>query len=387
MSKKLNLAKLTPVLFSFFVMGFVDIVNISTNYVKQDFALNDTWANLIPLLVFFWFAVISLPTGILMGRFGRKNTVLLSAAVTTVAMLLPLLDYSFPLVLTAFALLGIGNTILQVALNPLLMNVVPADRVARSLTLGQFIKAISSFLGPIIVGVASVSFGNWKLVFPVYAAVTVLSFVWLLLIPIPEQRESAGQSSSAGRIFAMLRDRRILVYFSVIVLIVGYEVGLLTTIPKYLTERCAIPLDEGGPFAGSLYFAARTIGTFVGTIILAKVAPRRFFAMTMCFAVAGYALLLLTGVPWIIYTALFVIGLSAASVFAIAFSLAMQHDPAKANEISALMITGVAGGALVPPVMGVIADHSDQLVSLLVPFACLVYILGVAVSILRKQKA
>lgn len=125
MSKKLNLAKLTPVLFSFFVMGFVDIVNISTNYVKQDFALNDTWANLIPLLVFFWFAVISLPTGILMGRFGRKNTVLLSAAVTTVAMLLPLLDYSFPLVLTAFALLGIGNTILQVALNPLLMNVVP----------------------------------------------------------------------------------------------------------------------------------------------------------------------------------------------------------------------------------------------------------------------
>ena len=377
MSKKLNLAKLTPVLFSFFVMGFVDIVNISTNYVKQDFALNDTWANLIPLLVFFWFAVISLPTGILMGRFGRKNTVLLSAAVTTVAMLLPLLDYSFPLVLTAFALLGIGNTILQVALNPLLMNVVPADRVASSLTLGQFIKAISSFLGPIIVGVASVSFGNWKLVFPVYAAVTVLSFVWLLLIPIPEQRESAGQSSSAGRIFAMLRDRRILVYFSVIVLIVGYEVGLLTTIPKY----------EGGPFAGSLYFAARTIGTFVGTIILAKVAPRRFFAMTMCFAVAGYALLLLTGVPWIIYTALFVIGLSAASVFAIAFSLAMQHDPAKANEISALMITGVAGGALVPPVMGVIADHSDQLVSLLVPFACLVYILGVAVSILRKQKA
>ena len=242
MSKKLNLAKLTPVLFSFFVMGFVDIVNISTNYVKQDFALNDTWANLIPLLVFFWFAVISLPTGILMGRFGRKNTVLLSAAVTTVAMLLPLLDYSFPLVLTAFALLGIGNTILQVALNPLLMNVVPADRVASSLTLGQFIKAISSFLGPIIVGVASVSFGNWKLVFPVYAAVTVLSFVWLLLIPIPEQRESAGQSSSAGRIFAMLRDRRILVYFSVIVLIVGYEVGLLTTIPKYLTERCAIPL-------------------------------------------------------------------------------------------------------------------------------------------------
>ena len=224
MSKKLNLAKLTPVLFSFFVMGFVDIVNISTNYVKQDFALNDTWANLIPLLVFFWFAVISLPTGILMGRFGRKNTVLLSAAVTTVAMLLPLLDYSFPLVLTAFALLGIGNTILQVALNPLLMNVVPADRVASSLTLGQFIKAISSFLGPIIVGVASVSFGNWKLVFPVYAAVTVLSFVWLLLIPIPEQRESAGQSSSAGRIFAMLRDRRILVYFSVIVLIVGYEV-------------------------------------------------------------------------------------------------------------------------------------------------------------------
>lgn len=383
---KTNLAKLLPVLLSFFVMGFVDIVTIATSYVKQDFALSDTWANLLPLLVFFWFAAISIPTGILMGRLGRKNTVLLSAVITTVGMLLPLVDYTFPIVLTAFALLGAGNTILQVSLNPLLMSVVPLDKFTSNLTFGQFIKAICSSLGPIIVGVASAKFGNWQLIFPIYAVITAVSFVWLLMVPIAEVKEDTEKSSSSGRIFAMLKDKQILIYFSVILLIVGYEVGLMTAMPKYLLERCHMPLDQGG-LANSLYFAARTIGMFLGTFILARVAAKRFFVVTMVLAVAGYVLMMSTGVTWIIYAGLFVVGLAAANVFAIAFSLAMQHDPSKANEISALMITGVAGGALVAPVMGVIADASNQFVSLVVPFACLVYILGVALLMSRKKTA
>ena len=80
---KSKVYQLMPVLFAFFVMGFVDVVGISTSYVKNDFTLSDTLANLLPMMVFLWFAVCSLPTGLLMGRIGRKKTVLLSSLVTS----------------------------------------------------------------------------------------------------------------------------------------------------------------------------------------------------------------------------------------------------------------------------------------------------------------
>ena len=112
----------TPVIavfFGFFIMGFVDVVGIATNYVKIDFDLSNSLANTLPMIVFLWFALFSIPAGILMGKIGRKKTVLISLSITTFAMIIPFVIYSFAFVLVAFALLGISNTILQVSLNPL----------------------------------------------------------------------------------------------------------------------------------------------------------------------------------------------------------------------------------------------------------------------------
>lgn len=136
-------------------------------------------ANLLPMMVFLWFAVFSVPTGMLMNKIGRKNTVLLSMVITIIAMLVPLIAYDYIVVLIAFALLGVGNTILQVSLNPLVSNVVNAEKLTSRLTLGQFIKAIASFLGPIIAGFAAASLGNWKLLFPIFTGITLLSSLWL----------------------------------------------------------------------------------------------------------------------------------------------------------------------------------------------------------------
>lgn len=140
-----NKILLSPILFSFFIMGFVDIVGIVTSYVKKDFELSDTLANMLPMMAFLWFAVISIPTGLLMGKIGRKNTVLFSGFITIIAMLVPFIDYQFYFILLAFALLGIGNTILQVSVPSLLTSVVEKKMITSVLTLGYFIKAISSF--------------------------------------------------------------------------------------------------------------------------------------------------------------------------------------------------------------------------------------------------
>lgn len=357
MKDNYSLTKLLPVLFGFFIMGFVDVVGIATNYVKQDFALSDTLANMLPMTLFLWFAVLSVPTGLLMNKLGRKKTVLLSMAITLAAMLFPLFSYSFPMILIAFAFLGIGNTIIQVSLNPLLTNVVRAERLTSSLTLGQFIKAIAAFLGPIIAGYAASRLGNWKLIFMVFAIVTVLSGLWLAFTRINE--EAVVNTSSFGASFGLLRDKTIFLLFMGIVCAVGVDVGLNTTIPKFLMERCNIPLEQAG-LGTSLYFVARTIGTFAGAVLLVKFSGRKFFIISMFVAIPALLAMLFMDQVWGILALVFVVGLAVANVFSIIFSFALKRIPVRANEISGLMIMGVAGGAVIPLVMGVVSDTVGQ---------------------------
>jgi fucose permease len=385
MEKKSNhsLLKLLPVLFSFFIMGFVDVVGISVSYVKKDFMLNDSLANLLPMLVFLWFAVCSLPVGMLMKRIGRKKTVLVSAIFTIIGMLIPLFNYSFPTMLMAFALLGIGNTILQVSLNPLVTNVCHPNKLASMLTLGQFIKAISSALGPVIVGFAAATLGGWSAIFPIYAGATVLSFVWLVMVPIHEEKISVSDNWGQS-VLRLLKDKHILVLFSVIILIVGFEIGLITTVPKYFEAHHGLSLQTGG-YACTLYYIARTIGTFGGAILLAKVNVRKFFIISVIIGILSFITFLLASSVTVLLCSLFLIGLGCANVFAIVFSNAIQHRPEYTDEISSFMIMGVSGGALIPPIMGVVADISTQQISLLVPLAALIYILFVTALITKTK--
>jgi len=377
MNRKNDLAGLSPVLFSFFVMGFVDVVGVATSYVKADFALSDRIANLLPMMVFLWFAVCSLPTGILMGRIGRKRTVMASAVVTFAAMLLPLVDYTFPVVLTAFALLGVGNTMLQVSLNPLLADVAGEARATSMLTLGQFIKACCSMLGPVLVGAAAGVWGCWRLIFPLYAFITLLSWLWMSRLSVDESR---SESAGARGVRNVLSDRYLLMLLSVIVLSVGFEIGLMTAVPKYLSERCPLSLERAA-MGCSLYYMARTAGTFGGAVILARISSRRFLTASLALALVALALFMTAADATWLFAALFVLGLCCANLFAIVFSAALKSAPGRANEVSALMIMGVAGGALLPPVMGVIADMSGQRASLFVPGVALLYMFAASLKL------
>ena len=223
-----------PVMFGFFIMGFVDIVGVATSYVKADFAgMDDKVSGLISLSCFLWFLILSIPTGMLMNRIGRKKTVVVSFAITALAMLIPVLKYDFAFVLVAFAMLGIGNTMLQVALNPLVTNVVSAEKLTGTITLGQFIKAMSSFLGPILAAMFAGSVWGWKAIFPVYAAVTVLAMAWLAVSPIQEQLIEKSEITFA-RTFSLLRDKYIVLFFIGILVLVGVDVGMGVTFPKLL---------------------------------------------------------------------------------------------------------------------------------------------------------
>lgn len=372
-----------PILFGFFVMGFVDVVGISTNYVKQDFGLSDTLANLIPMMVFLWFAIFSIPTGMLMGRIGRRNTVAVSLGITIVAMLLPLFLYDFAGVLLAFALLGIGNTILQVSLNPMVASVVVPGKVTSVLTLGQFLKAVSSFLGPLIAGAAASFWGNWKWIFAVYAVTTLLSLAWLLT-GVHEEKKKSAQASTFATVCSLFKDRYIVMLFIGILLIVGIDVGLNTTIPKLLMEKTGMSVSEAG-LGSSLYFSARTIGSFVGAFLLAKIASDRFMQYSMMLAFVGFILLLLVNSLLWISVLVVIVGLACSNVFSIIFSYALQHLPERDNEISALMIMGVSGGALVTPLMGILSDAFGQVAGLSLLLFCLLYLGWISFRLQQRE--
>lgn len=344
-----------PVMFGFFIMGFVDIVGVATSYVKADFAgMDDKVSGLISLSCFLWFLILSIPTGMLMNRIGRKKTVVVSFAITALAMLIPVLKYDFAFVLVAFAMLGIGNTMLQVALNPLVTNVVSAEKLTGTITLGQFIKAMSSFLGPILAAMFAGSVWGWKAIFPVYAAVTVLAMAWLAVSPIQEQLIEKSEITFA-RTFSLLRDKYIVLFFIGILVLVGVDVGMGVTFPKLLQERCSLPLEKAG-MGNSVYFLARTIGAFLGGVVLMRFSASKFFTASSCLALVSLVGLIFSRNLTMILFFVALFGLGYANLFSIIFSLSMQKMPQKTNEVSALLIVGVSGGAVLPPLLGVITD-------------------------------
>jgi len=390
MSSKTFTRATFPVLFGFFVMGFCDVVGITSIHVKEDLLgayspqFRDTLSNLIPVALFSMFLLFSVPTGILMNKIGRKKTVLLSNIITVIAMFIPLISYTFEMSLIAFALLGIANTILQVSLNPLLTNVVQGDKLTSSLTAGQFVKAISSFCGPFIAAFAATLLGNWQYIFPIYAVITLLSTLWLMVTPIHEEIITT-KASTFGSVLGLLKDKTIFLLFLGIVFVVGTDVGMNTAAPKILMERCGLSSIVAG-YGPSVYFAFRTLGAFLGAVLLAKYASDKFFKINIIIAALALVTLFFVANQWIIFAMYGVIGFTVANIFPIIYSNAIQRRPDKANEISGLMITGVFGGAVIPFFMGIASDKmGTQIGSLIVILLSVIYLIYCSLSVVVKE--
>lgn len=360
--QQMKYGRLIPVMLCFFAMGFVDLVGIASNYVKADLALTDAQANIFPSLVFFWFLIFSVPTGMLMNRIGRKRTVLLSLAVTAVSLMLPLFGDGYGLMLCSFSLLGIGNALMQTSLNPLLSNIISGDKLASSLTFGQFVKAIASFLAPYIAmwGATQTmpTFGlGWRVLFPVYMVVAIIAIVWLSSTPIDE--EKPDKASGLVNCLKLLGTPFILLCFIGIMCHVGIDVGTNTTAPKLLMERVGLTLEEAG-FATSLYFIFRTAGCLLGTFILQHLSARRFLAVSVVCMLVAMVGLLVSEAHYVIYVCIALIGFGNSNVFPIIFAQALTMVPDKKNEVSGLMIMGLFGGTVFPLAMGVASDAMGQ---------------------------
>ena len=371
--------KLIPLMLCFFAMGFVDLVGIASNYVKADLGLSDTVANLLPSLVFLWFFIFSIPTSLLMNRIGRRRTVLLSLVITVAAMLVPIVARQFWMLLIAFSLLGIGNTLLQTSLNPLVSSVVKGDKLAGTLTFGQFVKAIASFMAPYLATwgatqkLPSMGLG-WRILFPLYMLIGVVAALLLLGTSIQEEKPT-GRPSSFGSVLRLLGKGSVLLCFIAIISTVGIDVGINITAPKLLMERLGMTLDEAA-FAASLYFIFRTVGCFSGSFILSRMKEWSFLLVSVVLMVVSIIGLLIGQSQWMLYASIAIMGLANSNPFSIIFSRALKAVPDKQNEVSGLLIMGLIGGAVFPPLMGVASDAMGQAGAILCMAAGVIYLLA-----------
>ncbi len=377
MKKQNSIITALPVLFGFFIMGFCDIVGISSDYVQRSFNWSPEMTGFVPSMVFIWFLFLGIPVGIKMNKWGRKNTVLLSMGITVAGMIIPLIVYNSITCLLAFAFLGIGNAILQVSLNPLLNNVITNKKLlTSSLTAGQVIKAVSSLVGPEIVLLAVAWFGEdkWYYCFPILGAITLLSALWLMGTRIEREKEgTTTETVSTSATFALLKDRAILLLFLGIFFIVGVDVATNFISSKLM----AIRFDwtpEQTKFAPQVYFFSRTVGALLGAFLLTRIAEIKYFRVNILACIASLLVLAFTGNEVVNLVCIGAVGFFGSSVFPIIYSMALQARPEKANQISGLMITAVAGGAVVTPVIGFATGTVGIIGGIFVILLCVLYL-------------
>lgn len=357
---------LTVMMLCFFTMGFVDLVGIATNYVQEELSLSNSLGGLLVSLTFVWFLVLSIPTGLLMNRIGRKRTVLLAIGVTAFALLLPILTLipaaapaSFAVYIASFCLLGMGNALMQTSLNPMAANVVAPEHFSATLALGQFVKALASFGAPMIAMWGAMQLGiGWKVVYPLFCTIAIIAICLLWATPIRETL----QDNSNKRVwpemkaaFALLSNPYILLCFFGVMCTAGIDICTNSTAPKLFTERLGMPLAEAG-FATSFYFIFRTIGCLSGSAVLSKFDDKKIFIGCICMILTGMLLMAFSDAQWLIYTALALVGIGNANTCIIIFARVIRYDAQHENELAGLMVTGLSGAMIFPLLMGFCSD-------------------------------
>jgi len=381
---KINISRISPVLMAFFVMSFVDLVGIGVDRVSKDMSLSATVAQLIPSAAFLWFFILSVPVGVMQSRLGKKNMLNIGMGVTALGLLVPFLFYTFPMVLAGFALLGIGNTIVQVSANPLLVDVVPGNRASSFLSFSQFVKAVGSMIGAPLAGFFALQFGNWKILFLVFGIVSILSVLWLGSAKI-EERVTEGSKATFASSFKLLGNGFVLLMVLSIFLVVGVDVGFNSNSGQFLIKRFGI--DQTAAESGrSIYFLGRMLGTFAGAILLTRISTGKFFMWTSLLGIICLTAIVLvksTAMAWVL---VFLIGLAVANIWPLVFSIVIGRYPDKSNEISGLVMMAISGGAVIPLLVGWVSDISNIALGMTILIACMVYLWVVSVWILHAKR-
>ncbi len=392
-----------PVFLVFLAMGFGDVVGPLVTLVKETFQVSNFTAQLVPLTGFLMFGLLSVPMGLVQDRKGKKFVLLLGLVVALAGALLPIAAgmygsqvviaagdlTKFYVVLASILLLCAGATILQVCGNPVMRDVSPQGTFASNLSLAQSVKAVGSSMGFLLLPLVAKPLGlSWSVQYPIFAAALLIALCTCLPLPLKAERAESRQPATLRSCFTLFgKNTFVLTMVLGIFFYVGAEVCFNSGVPLLLKERFGLDLENSLWVSWSLFFLPILVGRFAGAAILRVLKPALFLKLTAVLSLAGIAAVF-SGVQALTYAGIVVAALGFANIFPLIFSIAVDAMPERANEISGLMISAIAGGAILPPVMGWVVDVADknQIVGFAVPFAALLFILWLAMTQGARQQ-
>ena len=364
-------------------MGFADAVGPFVGLAREQFHLSNFLSQLIPFAGFLMFGLLSIPMGVYQDKKGKKFILLVGLSVMLAGLLLPALMglSTFAMFLVTVLLLGAGATTLQVAGNPIMRDVSAEGKYARNLSLAQFVKAIGSLSGPLIPVVAArIAGAGWQVMFPIYSVALLVTLLAVIPLQVTELRSPDHSPATFRSSLALLRNGYVAMMVGALFLYVGAEVSVSSGIPLYLKDRFAVDINRIGLLGTGLFFLSLTIGRFSGGLILNWMKPATFFVVTSFLSVLGMLGLFVPS-KTVATSSFFLIGIGFANIFPLIFSIVVESMPKHSNALSGLMVMAIAGGAILPPLMGLAADALQSVqMSFLVPLAALLYISWVALT-------
>lgn len=387
MTSRGHWSKTIPIFLVFLGMGFGDVAGPLTSQLQKSYELSNFLAGLVTFMGFIMFGLLSIPLGVYQDRKGKKHVLMLGLFAAFLGLILPIIgNYSsFALLLASLLLLGTGAATLQVSGNPIMRDVSPEGKYSRNLSFAQFVKAIGSLSGALIPLVAVNYFGkDWRLLFPIYSGIILITILILLPTKIRETTGSKSHTATLKSSMALLKNRYVLLMVLGIFLYVGSEVCMSARLPNYLEYKFNFDIEKLGLWGTLFFFLALMTGRFLGGVILNWVSPQKFLFITSVVSLLAVLAMYVISVQIFAFILIFIIGLGFANIFPLIFSIAVDKMPERSNEISGLMVTAIIGGAIVPLIFGVVADISNLMVGFLVPAACMLYILIISLNTAKK---
>ncbi len=382
MQNKIKLQHFIPVLMAFFVMSFADLVGTGVDELKQSSNTPRYILQLIPFVTFIWFFLLSVPVGIWQDKIGKKKALNFGILITAIGLFVPLFGNTLSVILIAFTLLGIGNTIIQVSANPLLVDIVPDDKASSFMSFSQFLKSIGSMIGPFVAAVIGPKIaalvgdisgeGTWRYGLYLFGLIAFISYIWLAYAKVNETKSQGGKATFSS-CFKLLNNKFVLMMVIGIFLVVGIDVAMNSNIGNFLEQRLGVDA-ETAKYGKSMYFFAKMIGTFIGAILLTKLSSRGFLLGSSILVIISLTALIFAPNALSAWIIIFIASLGVSNIFPLIFAITVGKMPDRANEISGLMMMAISGGAVIPFIVGLAMDNWLP-GGILVLIACGVYLL------------
>ncbi|MFC3848019.1 sugar MFS transporter [Helicobacter baculiformis] len=390
-SNNFALASLTAL---FFIMGFITVLNdILVPHLKKIFDLNYFEAALIQLCFFGAYFITGGPFGKLLEKIGYPVGVVGGFLITALGCVLfyPAASTgSYPIFLGALFVLASGIVLLQTAGNPFVTLLSPGKE-ATALTLVQAFNSLGTFLGPhfgallIISGTAEVAdkikeAESVQIPYLIIAGVSVLLAIVFYLLKLPDVRARAEQISEENHDGkqSMFEYPHLVLGALAIFFYVGAEVSIGSFLILTMEKVASLDAKTSAHYI-SFYWGGAMAGRFLGSAIMAKIAPNKCLAFNAITNIILIALAIVFDGQATIYL-LIAIGFFNSIMFPTIFSLATKNLGKFTSQASGLICIAIVGGALVPPVQGIIADYMGLITSYLVPMVCYFYIVFFALQ-------